>query len=68
MVYHAQDLPTPAEVAYINAMRLAPGDKRWPYLLAHLYADASRLPEAIRTASYRSEREVLEKAAPILSP
>ena len=49
MVYHAQDLPTPAEVAYLNAIRLAPGDKRWPYLLAHLYADASRLPEALRT-------------------
>jgi len=49
MVYHAQDLPTPAEVAYANAHRLAPRDKRWPYLLAHLYADASRLPEAIRT-------------------
>jgi tetratricopeptide (TPR) repeat protein len=49
MVYHAQDLPTPAEAAYVNASRLAPRDKRWPYLLAHLYADASRLPEAIRT-------------------
>lgn len=49
MVYHAQDLPTPAEVAYANAHRLAPRDKRWPYLLAHLYADASRLPEAIKT-------------------
>ena len=49
MVYHAQDLPTPAEVAYLNAMRLAPREKRWPYLLAHLYADSSRLPEAIQT-------------------
>jgi tetratricopeptide (TPR) repeat protein len=49
MVYHAQDLPTPAEAAYLNAGRLAPRDKRWPYLLAHLYADASRLPEALKT-------------------
>jgi len=49
MVYHAQDLPTPAEVAYVNATRLAPRDKRWQYLLAHLYADASRLPEALHT-------------------
>lgn len=49
MVYHAQDLPTPAEVAYLDAMRLAPREKRWPYLLAHLYADSSRLPEALRT-------------------
>lgn len=49
MVYHAQDLPTPAELAYANARRLAPRDKRWPYLLAHLYADASRLTQAIST-------------------
>ena len=49
MVHHAQDLTTPAEAAYLNAHRLAPRDKRWPYLLAHLYADASRLPLAIQT-------------------
>jgi tetratricopeptide (TPR) repeat protein len=49
MVYHAQDLALPAEAAYLNAHQLAPHDKRWPYLLAHLYADASRLPEAIKT-------------------
>ena len=49
MVYHAQDLPTPAEAGYLNARKLAPRDKRWPYLLAHLYADASRLPEALKT-------------------
>jgi tetratricopeptide (TPR) repeat protein len=47
MNYHAQDLAVPAEVAYLNAHELAPRDKRWPYLLAHLYADSSRLPEAI---------------------
>jgi len=49
MVYHAQDLTAPAEVAYTNAHRLAPRDKRWPYLLAHLYADASKLPQAMKT-------------------
>lgn len=49
MVYHAQDLPTPAEAAYANARALAPRDKRWPYLLAHLYADASRIPQALQT-------------------
>ena len=49
MVYHAQDLTTPAEVAYGNAFKLAPRDKRWPYLLAHLYADASKLPQAMKT-------------------
>jgi tetratricopeptide (TPR) repeat protein len=48
MVYHAQDLTTPARVAYTNAHRLDPHDKRWPYLLAHLYADEGNLPEAIK--------------------
>jgi tetratricopeptide (TPR) repeat protein len=48
MVYHAQDLNTPARVAYMNAHRLDPHDKRWPYLLAHLCADEGKVPEAIK--------------------
>jgi tetratricopeptide (TPR) repeat protein len=48
MVYHAQDLTTPARVAYVNAHRLDPRDKRWPYLLAHLCADEGDVPEAIK--------------------
>jgi tetratricopeptide (TPR) repeat protein len=48
MVYHAQDLTAPARVAYTNAQRLDPHDKRWPYLLAHLYADQGNIPEAIK--------------------
>jgi tetratricopeptide (TPR) repeat protein len=48
MVYHAQDLTTPARIAYTNAHRLDPRDKRWPYLLAHLYADDGNIPEAIK--------------------
>jgi len=47
MTYHAQDLVTPAAIAYANAHALAPDDKRWPYLLGHLYNDAARVPEAI---------------------
>jgi tetratricopeptide (TPR) repeat protein len=47
MTYQAQSLVPPAEAAYANARALAPGDKRWPYLLGHLYNDASRVPEAI---------------------
>jgi tetratricopeptide (TPR) repeat protein len=46
MVYQAQDLTTPAEVAYMNAHRLDPHDKRWPYLLAHLCVDQGRVSEA----------------------
>src|SRR5206468_8179433 len=47
MTYHAQNFVPAAEAAYANARVLAPRDKRWPYLLGHLYNDASRLPEAI---------------------
>ena len=48
MVYQAQDLTAPAEVAYVNARRLDSHDKRWPYLLAHLYADQGRVSEATK--------------------
>ena len=46
LVYHAQDLPSAAQAAYENAHALAPKDKRWPYLLGHLHADASQVPAA----------------------
>jgi len=62
MVYHAQDLPTPAEVAYANAHRLAPRDKRWIYLLAHLYADASKLSQA--TQAFETVRAIDPDDAP----
>jgi tetratricopeptide (TPR) repeat protein len=48
MVYHAQDLATPAKIAYTNAHRLDPRDTRWPYLLAHLYADKSKVADAVK--------------------
>ncbi len=48
MVHHAQDLAHPAEAAYKNALLLAPGDKRWPYLLGHLYNDTARQSEAMQ--------------------
>ena len=47
MTYQAQGLVPPAAAAYANARTLAPRDKRWPYLLGHLYNDASHVPEAI---------------------
>jgi tetratricopeptide (TPR) repeat protein len=62
LVYHAQDLATPAEAAYRNAHQLAPRDKRWAYLLAHLYADSSRVPEAIRM--FEVVREIDENDIP----
>jgi tetratricopeptide (TPR) repeat protein len=47
MTYHAQSIVPPAEAAYSNARALAPRDKRWPYLLGHLYNDSSRVADAI---------------------
>lgn len=47
MTYHAQAVNEPAAAAYVNAHALAPHDKRWSYLLGQLYADSSRIPEAI---------------------
>jgi len=47
MTYHAQNFVPSAEAAYANARVLAPRDKRWPYLLGHLYNDASRVSEAL---------------------
>jgi tetratricopeptide (TPR) repeat protein len=47
MMYHAHNLVPPAEAAYSNARVLAPRDKRWPYLLGHLYNDSSKVAEAI---------------------
>jgi tetratricopeptide (TPR) repeat protein len=56
MVYQAQDLTAPAEVAYVNARRLDSHDKRWPYLLAHLYADQGRVSEA--TKYFETARDI----------
>ena len=49
MRYHVHDVAAAAEAAYENARRLAPHDKRWPYLLGHLYTDTARPAEARKT-------------------
>ena len=49
MRYHVHDVAAAAEAAYENARRLAPHDKRWPYLLGHLYNDTARPAEARKT-------------------
>jgi tetratricopeptide (TPR) repeat protein len=64
MTYQAQSLVPPAEVAYANARALAPGDKRWPYLLGHLYNDSSRVPEAI--SAFEAARAIDGRDGPIL--
>jgi Tfp pilus assembly protein PilF len=47
MTYHAQFIREEAELAYVNAETLERGNKRWPYLLAQLYADEGRVRDAI---------------------
>lgn len=64
MTYQAQSLVPPAEAAYANARVLAPGDKRWPYLLGHLYNDASRVPEAI--SAFQAALAIDGRDSPIL--
>jgi tetratricopeptide (TPR) repeat protein len=64
MTYQAQSLVPPAEAAYHNARALAPGDKRWAYLLGHLYNDASRVPEAI--TQFEAALAIDERDSPTL--
>lgn len=45
-LYHAYGFTEPAEACYRNAMRLAPDDARWPYLLGHVRQTSGRLEEA----------------------
>jgi tetratricopeptide (TPR) repeat protein len=45
-LYLAYDLVEPAAACLRNAWQLAPGDFRWPYLLAGLYQNERRLEEA----------------------
>src|SRR5262249_6945095 len=49
MTYHAQSLVPAAEAAYVDARILAPNDKRWAYLLGHLYNDSSQVDKALKT-------------------
>ena len=46
MVLMAAQFPNAAIPAFRNAQRLAPGDVRWPYYLAHLHRDAGALDDA----------------------
>lgn len=45
-VFHAYEFLETAEPAYANAMRLSPGDGRWPHLLGYLYQQTGRLEES----------------------
>jgi tetratricopeptide (TPR) repeat protein len=47
-LYHAYDFTEPAEACYLNAIRYAPRDPRWPYYLAYLYQGRGVLEKARR--------------------
>ena len=42
----AADYPDAAEPCFVDAQRLAPGERRWPYYLAHLYRKRGDLDKA----------------------
>ncbi len=63
-LYHAYGFEEPAAAAYANASRIAPGDFRWPYYLAHLQQPAGKTAEA--EASYRRALELRPGYAPAL--
>ena len=46
-VLHVYEFFEPAELSYANAIRLTPGDARWPHLLGHLYQQTGRLTDAV---------------------
>ena len=46
-VLHVYEFFEPAELAYANAIRLAPGEAKWPHLLGHLCQQTGRLNEAV---------------------
>jgi tetratricopeptide (TPR) repeat protein len=46
-VLHVYEFFEPAELSYANAIRLAPGEARWPHLLGYLYQQTGRLNDAV---------------------
>jgi tetratricopeptide (TPR) repeat protein len=55
-LFHAYELFDSAEPAYSNALRLAPRDARWPYLLGYLFQQTGRLDEAL--AQFAAARQL----------
>lgn len=47
VLFHAYEIFDSAEPAYLNAVRLAAGEPRWPYLLGYLYQQTGRFEEAM---------------------
>ncbi len=56
-VLHVYEFFESAELSYANAIRLAPGDARWPHLLGYLYQQTGRLNDAVEqfTAARRNQ-------------
>ena len=47
MLFSSYGLANAAEVTYLNARILAPGDFQWPYYLSLLYEETSKIDQAI---------------------
>jgi tetratricopeptide (TPR) repeat protein len=56
-VLHVYEFFEPAELSYANAIRLAPGDAKWPHLLGYLYQQTGRPNDAVEqfTAARRNQ-------------
>jgi len=63
-IYHAYALTAPAAECYLNALRLAPDDFRWPYLLGKLRQQAGEADEA--ASYYAAARKLRPDYAPAL--
>lgn len=60
-LHHAYEFIDAAEAAYRNAMRLAPGDSRWPHLLGYLYHQSGRLEDAVEAYSRASSAQSADR-------
>ena len=63
-IYQAYALAAPAAESYLNALRLAPNDFRWPYLLGKLRQQAGEAEEAVNY--YAAARKLRPDYAPAL--
>ena len=55
-ILHAYEFFAAAEAAYVNAGRLAPGERDWPHLLGYLYQQTGRLEEAAASLAQARRR------------
>lgn len=64
-VLHVYEFFEPAELSYANAIRLAPGDARWPHLLGYLYQQTGRLNDAVEQFTAARRIQPADQAATV---